>query len=149
MKLDVKLLKQLIKEEQEKNTSPLLSKPPTMEDIKTMVSEVLDEIQNKLLEIQNENGEIIPGSLLEIKILYNTKDALGVPDTSIMYEGSKKFVYKITENNMIKKSEIEIGVRNQGNLEVLSGLNEGDKIIADGLIKVRPGMKVKPIIKSQ
>ena len=50
---------------------------------------------------------------------------------------------------MIKKIEIDTGVRNKGNLEVLSGLNEGDKIIAEGLTKVRPGMKVKPIIKSQ
>ena len=100
-------------------------------------------------KIDNENTEIIPGSLLEIEIFYNEKDALSVPDTSIMYEGSKKFIYKIIENNMIKKTEIETGVRNKGNLEVLSGLNEGDKIIAEGLTKVRPGMKVKPIIKSQ
>ena len=50
---------------------------------------------------------------------------------------------------MIKKTEVETGIRNSGNLEVLSGLNEGDKIIAEGLTKVRPGMKVKPIIKSQ
>jgi len=100
-------------------------------------------------KINNENTEIIPGSLLEIEIIYNEKDALGVPDTSIMYEGSKKFVYKIIENNMIKKTEVETGVRNKGDLEILSGLNEGDKIIAEGLTKVRPGMKVKPIIKSQ
>jgi membrane fusion protein (multidrug efflux system) len=100
-------------------------------------------------KINNENNEIIPGSLLEIEILYNEKDTLGVPDTSIMYEGSKKFIYKIIENNVIKKTEIEIGIRNKGNLEILSGLNEGDKIIAEGLTKVRPGMKVKPIIKSQ
>ena len=100
-------------------------------------------------KINNENSEIIPGSLLEIEIIYNEKDALGVPDTSIMYEGSKKFIYKIVENNMIKKTEIETGVRNQGNLEILNGLNQGDKIIAEGLTKVRPGMKVKPIIKSQ
>jgi len=100
-------------------------------------------------KIDNENTEIIPGSLLEIEIFYNEKDALSVPDTSIMYEGSKKFIYKIIENNMIKKTEIETGVRNKGNLEILSGLKEGDKIIAEGLTKVRPGMKVKPIIKSQ
>ncbi len=100
-------------------------------------------------KINNENSEIIPGSLLEIEILYNEKNALSVPDTSIMYEGSKKFIYKIIENNMIKKTEVKTGIRNSGNLEVLSGLNEGDKIIAEGLIKVRPGMKVKPIIKSQ
>ena len=100
-------------------------------------------------KIDNENSEIIPGSLLEIEILYNQKNTLGVPDTSIMYEGSKKFIYKIIENNMIKKTEIQTGVRNQGNLEILSGLNEGDKIIAEGLTKVRPGMKVKPIIKTE
>ena len=100
-------------------------------------------------KIKNENNEIIPGSLLEIEIFYNEKDALSIPDTSIMYEGSKKFIYKIVDNNMIKKSEVSTGVRNQGNLEVLSGLNEGDKVIAEGLTKVRPGMKVKPITKTQ
>jgi len=100
-------------------------------------------------KINNESLEIIPGSLLEIKILYNEKNALSIPDTSVMYEGSKKFIYKIIENNMIKKIEIETGIRNQGNLEVLKGLIQGDKIIAEGLTKVRPGMKVKPIIKSQ
>jgi membrane fusion protein, multidrug efflux system len=100
-------------------------------------------------QVKNENSEIIPGSLLEIEILYNSKNALSVPDTSVMYEGSKKFIYKIIESNVLKKVEIKTGVRNQGNLEVLDGLVEGDKIIAEGLTKVRPGMKVKPIIKSQ
>ena len=100
-------------------------------------------------KIKNNNSEIIPGSLLEIEILYGEKNNLSIPDTSIMYEGSKKFIYKIVENNVIKKIEVEIGVRSLGNLEVTSGLAEGDKIIAEGLTKVRPGMKVKPIIKSQ
>ena len=100
-------------------------------------------------KIDNKNLEIIPGSLLEIEIFYNEKNALSIPDTSIMYEGNKKFVYKIVENNMIKKTEVKTGVRKKGNLEVLSGLISGDKIIAEGLTKVRPSMKVKPIIKSQ
>ena len=100
-------------------------------------------------QIENENSEIIPGSLLEIEILYNEKNALSAPDTSIMYEGNKKFIYKMLENNILKKVEVETGVREQGNLEILTGLIEGDKIIAEGLTKVRPGMKVKPITKSQ
>jgi membrane fusion protein (multidrug efflux system) len=66
-----------------------------------------------------------------------------------MYEGSKKFIYKIIENNLLKKIEIKTGIRSLGNLEILDGLVEGDKVIAEGLTKVRPGMKVKPIIKSQ
>tara|TARA_Y100000590_G_scaffold458652_1_gene613835 strand:+ start:22 stop:897 length:876 start_codon:yes stop_codon:yes gene_type:complete len=119
--------------------------------IETVASRVDAQTRSILAraKIDNENSEIIPGSLLEIEILYNEKNALSVPDTSIMYEGSKKFIYKIIENNKIKKTEIETGVRNKGNLEILSGLSKGDKIIAEGLTKIRPGMTVKPIIKSQ
>ncbi len=100
-------------------------------------------------KINNDESEIIPGSLLEIEIFYNDKDSLSIADTSVIYEGNKKFVYKIIENNIIKKTEVETGIRNLGNLEIVSGLIEGDKIIAEGLTKVRPGMKVKPIINSQ
>ena len=100
-------------------------------------------------KINNENYEILPGSLLEIEILYNEKSALSIPETALIMEGNKKFIYKIIENNTIKKTEIKTGVRDQGNLEVIDGLTQGDKVIAEGLNKVRPGMKVKLIIKSQ
>lgn len=100
-------------------------------------------------KINNENLEILPGSLLEIEILYNEKNALSIPDTALIMEGNKKFVYQVVENNMIKKTEIETGVRDQENLEVLDGLTQGDKVVAEGLTKVRPNMKIKPIIKSQ
>jgi len=99
--------------------------------------------------INNENLEIIPGSLLEIELLYKEMDALGIPDTALLMEGNKTFVYKIIENNMIKKTEISTGVRDKGNLEVISGLSQGDKVVAEGLSKVRPNMKIKPIIKSE
>ena len=44
--------------------------------------------------------------------------------------------------------EVETGIRNDGNLELISGLSQGDKIVAEGLSKVRPGGKIKPIIKT-
>ena len=100
-------------------------------------------------EINNKDLEILPGSLIEIELLYEEKIALGIPDTALLMEGNKTFVYKIIENNMIKKTEISTGVRNKGNLEVISGLSQGDKVVAEGLSKVRPNMKIKPIIKSE
>ena len=100
-------------------------------------------------KINNENLEILPGSLLEIELLYLEKDNLGIPDTALLMEGNKTFVYKIIENNMTKKIEIKTGVRDKGNLEIVSGLSQGDKIVAEGLSKVRPNMKIKPIIKSE
>jgi membrane fusion protein, multidrug efflux system len=125
-------------------------KNKTYEGIVQSVASRVDAQTRSILaraQIENENSEIIPGSLLEIEILYNEKDALSIPDTSVMYEGNKKFIYKIIENNIIKKTEVKTGIRSFGNLEILEGLVKGDKIIAEGLTKVRPGMKVKPIIK--
>ncbi len=98
-------------------------------------------------KINNENYEIITGSLLEITIVYNEKEAPSVTDTSIIFEGDKKFIYKISENNLANKIEVKTGIRQEGNLEIISGIKVGDKIIKEGLNKIRPGLKIKPIIK--
>jgi len=97
--------------------------------------------------IQNENSELIPGSLLEINVNYNERNSLGIPDTSMMVEGSKYFVYKVSEDNIANKIEIEIGIRNNGFIEIVSGLDEGEIVVAEGLKKVRPRGKIKPIKK--
>lgn len=97
--------------------------------------------------IQNENSELIPGSLLEIDVNYNERNSLGIPDTSMMVEGSKYFVYKVSEDNIANKTEIEIGIRNNGFIEIVSGLDEGEIIVAEGLKKVRPKGEIKPIKK--
>lgn len=97
--------------------------------------------------IQNENSELIPGSLLEIDVNYNERNSLGIPDTSMMVEGSKYFVYKVSEDNIANKTEIEIGIRNNGFIEIISGLDEGEFVVAEGLKKVRPRGKIKPIKK--
>ena len=86
-------------------------------------------------------------SLLEVTIKFNERSSLGVPDTSIMLEGNKAFVYKVIENNNIKKKEVTTGIRNEGLVEILSGLDEGDTIVAAGLKKVNPKGKIKPIKK--
>ena len=97
--------------------------------------------------IKNENSELIPGSLLEIIINYNERSSLGIPDTSMMIEGSKSYVYKVSEDNIANKTEIEIGIRNSGFIEIISGLDEGELVVAEGLKKVRPRSEIKPIKK--
>ena len=99
------------------------------------------------VKIDNENGELIPGSLLEITVNYNERNTIGIPDTSIMLEGDKIYVYKVSEKNITNKTEIKIGIRNGGYVEVLSGLTDGERIVAEGLKKVRPRGEIKPIKK--
>jgi len=97
--------------------------------------------------IVNKNSELIPGSLLEVVINYNERNSLAIPDTSMMVEGSKTYVYKVSKENITNKTEIEIGIRDGGFIEVISGLSEGETIVAEGLKKVRPKGKIKPIKK--
>jgi RND family efflux transporter, MFP subunit len=97
------------------------------------------------IKISNENFELIPGSLLEVTVNFNLRNSLSVPDTSLILEGNKAYVYKISKDNIANKKEIKIGIRDEGLVEVLSGLNEKDVIVAEGLKKVRPRGKIKPI----
>ena len=99
------------------------------------------------VKIDNPDYELIPGSLLEITLSTNKRDSLSIPDTSIILEGNKAYVYKVSKENIANRSEIQIGLRNEGKVEVTSGLNEGDIIVAEGLKKVRPNGKIKPLNK--
>ena len=99
------------------------------------------------IKIINDNFDLIPGSLLEVSIKYNERNSLGVPDTGVIFEGNKMYVYKLIENDIVKKTEIETGIRSKGKLEVVSGLQSGDQIVAEGLKKVIPNGKIKPIKK--
>ena len=97
------------------------------------------------IKVENENLELISGSLLEVSIMFNMRNSLGVPDTSIIMEGEKAFIYKVSPKNIVNKIEVQIGNRSEGKVEILSGLSEGDIIVAEGLKKVYPRAKINPI----
>ena len=99
------------------------------------------------VKLNNSKLEILPGSLLEITIKYNSRNSLSIPDTSVILEGNKVYIYKVNKDNLAIKKEIKIGLRSDGYLEVISGLNENETVVAEGLKKVRPNGKIKPIKK--
>ena len=99
------------------------------------------------IKLENDNFEILPGSLLEIIVKYNERNSMSIPDTSLIMEGNKTYVYKVADDNVTNKAEIVIGIRDSGFIEVVSGLANGDNIVAEGLKKVRPRGKIKPIKK--
>ena len=99
------------------------------------------------IKVENEDLELISGSLLEVGVKFDLRNSLSVPDTSVMIEGEKSFVYKINKENIANKTEIKTGIRTDKSIEIISGLTEGDIIVAEGLKKVRPRGKIKPINK--
>jgi len=99
------------------------------------------------IKIDNKELELISGSLLEVSVKFNLRNSLSVPDTSVMVEGDKSYVYQVNEENIANKTEVKTGLRSNRNIEIISGLTEGDTVVAEGLKKVRPRGKIKPINK--
>jgi len=97
------------------------------------------------IKLKNPNNELLSGSLLEVSINYNERNSLSIPDTSLLMEGDKVYVYKVDKENTVKKIEVIIGLRNQGLIEIKSGLENGDVVVAEGLKKTRPNGKINPI----
>ena len=97
------------------------------------------------IKVDNKDLELLSGSLLEITVKFNPRDSLSVPDTSIIMEGEKSYIYTVSDENVANKTEVAIGLRVNSKVEILSGINEGDQIVAEGLKKVRPKGKINPI----
>ena len=74
---------------------------------------------------------------------------MGAPDTSTIVEGDNVFIYKVNNENKAIKTKVNIGDRFKGFIEIKDGINSGDKIVAEGLKKVRPNLEIKPIEKGK
>ena len=92
--------------------------------------------------VENKELKLIPGMLLDIKIIYDKKEQLGIPENSILIQGETAFVYKVLEDNTVNKVEIKIGKRNFGKVSIVEGLSLGDKIVTEGISKVRDKIKI-------
>ena len=94
--------------------------------------------------VDNPKFEIIPGQLMTVKIIYEETDEIGVPESAVIIQGETAFVY-VVNDEIAEKKDIKIGKRNFGKVSVLSGINEGDLVISEGVSKVRDKAKVKVI----
>lgn len=91
--------------------------------------------------IDNPDHVLKPGMLLTVHLTTATRAALMVPESSLMQRSAQVFVYTITDDQA-EMLQIKAGVRRDGWIEVLSGVNEGQRVITEGVIKIRNGSPV-------
>ena len=94
--------------------------------------------------VDNSSFEIIPGQLMTVKVIYDEINQIGVPESAVTIQGNTAFVYTVKDDTAEKK-DIKIGKRNFGKVSVISGINEGDFVITEGVSKVRNNAKIKII----
>jgi membrane fusion protein (multidrug efflux system) len=94
-------------------------------------------------KVPNPENALKPGMFCTVTIVIEKiEDALTVPFEARVSKGEKHFLYVVEEDKAVMR-EVQLGIFAEGSVEVLDGLNPGDRVIVAGLQKVAPGAPVQ------
>lgn len=98
----------------------------------------------------NDQHVLRSGGTGSVLMPNNQKGAIVIPQKATYEIQNKKFVYVVDSKNKVQSREIEVLVQNDGqNYVVSSGLKAGERIVVDGVNKLKNGMDIKPITPEQ
>lgn len=93
----------------------------------------------------NTDRRLLPGQFVRARVTTGNRDGVFVvPQVAVMNSDQGKFVYVVNEKNEATVRPVETGGWQGTDWVILKGLNAGDKVITDNLIKLRPGAPVSP-----
>jgi membrane fusion protein (multidrug efflux system) len=92
--------------------------------------------------VQNSDRALRPGMLLTVEVVTAEHMALVVPEGSVFQVQNRAYVY-LVDGDLVHQHQIEVGSRRFGVVEVLSGLEEGQPIVIEGIVKLRDGARVR------
>jgi membrane fusion protein (multidrug efflux system) len=112
-----------------------------VKSIDSRVDPVTRSVQVRAI-LPNPDRSIIPGILMRVDLLFNTRQALVIPEAALLPLADRHYVMvRINKDgkDTVEKKEVQIGTRLPGFVEVLGGLNAGEHVVTHGNSKVRPG----------
>ena len=104
-------------------------------DEKTRTFRIISKIENK--------KELKPGMMAKKILNFDSKESVLVPESAIIPTDNQTFIYVISDENIIKKVQVFTGKRLDGKVEIKKGLKLSDKIVFEGVNKLKAGIKVK------
>ncbi|MCC5854256.1 MAG: efflux RND transporter periplasmic adaptor subunit [Idiomarina sp.] len=95
--------------------------------------------------IANDNNELRPGMLLRVQLERRVDHTLMVPEAAVIPIRNEHFVYRINEDSRVEMVTVSVGRRQPGWVEITGGLEEGEQIVVEGVIRVRDGLPVNVV----
>jgi membrane fusion protein (multidrug efflux system) len=92
--------------------------------------------------VPNADHALRPGMLLTVQVLTTQHLALVVPESAVFQVQNRAYVYRV-DDFVAHQQQVQVGSRHFGTAEVLTGLNDGDLIVVEGIVKLREGLKVR------
>jgi len=113
----------------------------------TQFSPVLDPMSRAAtveVTVPNRNKKLVPGMACSVSLILEQKqDVISIPQAALFTDGFSKVV--VIDGNKARFKDIEIGLIGDEWVEVVSGLNVGDKVATIGKERVQEGEEVKPV----
>lgn len=93
-------------------------------------------------DFPNPDRLLRPGMLLEVSLAEAPRRALAIPEIAVVQVGRESFVYRVGDDDTVAQVPVQVGARVAGRVEIVSGLQTGDRIVVDGTGKLRPGSRI-------
>jgi membrane fusion protein (multidrug efflux system) len=95
-------------------------------------------------EFPNPDRVLRPGMLMEVEVARDTRPELVVPEIAVQQVGNETFVWRVA-GDVVEKAPIRVGGRVPGQVMVVEGLAEGDRIVVEGTGKLQSGARVRDV----
>jgi membrane fusion protein (multidrug efflux system) len=102
----------------------------------------IDPVSRSLVvraDLPNPDGRLLPGMLMEVRLNQPARQALTVPESALVPDGELQTVWLIEAGQpaRVTRREVTIGERREGEVEIVDGLDSGQRIVTHGTLKVR------------
>jgi RND family efflux transporter MFP subunit len=94
----------------------------------------------------NRDGSILPGCFVRVRIpAGRAADALLVPERALGSDQSGRFLLVVGSDDLVEVRPVEVGARVEDRRVVVGKIGPEDRVVVDGLLQARPGVKVIPV----
>ena len=100
------------------------------------------------LDIPNPGLALKPEMFATARLFYNLGEELAVPEGAVMRTGEHAFAFVAGEGEQLIPKEITVGARSDGYFQVLSGLNEGDRVVTSANFLVDSESSLKAALQA-
>jgi membrane fusion protein (multidrug efflux system) len=93
-------------------------------------------------ELPNPDAKLRPGMLLRVQVQLPSRQALVLPELAVQQEAEQGYVFRVGAGDTVEQVPVTLGARQRGQVEVVSGLKAGDRVVVEGTVKLHAGSRI-------
>ncbi len=93
--------------------------------------------------IKNPNNLLKPGLMVNLTFNFNDRESFFIRENAVFNQDNISYVYLVNKKNIVLKKKVNVGLRKDGLVEIIDGLNSFDLVVYEGINKIKEGTSVK------